>query len=321
MIDRTLYVIAVVSNPVRWASRAKLYREFAERMAVPGVQLVTVEQAFGDRPFVLTQPDSRWHVQVRAGAESEVWVKESLINIGFRHLAGQAPEWRYAAWIDADVQFVRPDWASETVEALQHHRVVQPFSHAIDLMPSMHHRGDTESFCYAYWNEPELLEKCAGRGYGKPPIPAHKLHPGYAWALRREVWEGIKGLIDWCPMGSADHHMAWAFVGKIAEAIDGYATSPAYRRRAHEFQARCEEHVMHDLGYVPGTLLHHWHGKKRERFYVERKAALAKTGFCPDRDLTYNAQGLLVLQGKNLKLRDALRRYFRSRNEDSVDID
>lgn len=50
MVDRTLYVIAVCSNPVRYASRYRLFEEFRGRMeATPGVRLVVVEQAFGDR--------------------------------------------------------------------------------------------------------------------------------------------------------------------------------------------------------------------------------------------------------------------------------
>lgn len=35
----------------------------------------------------------------------------------------------------------------------------------------------------------------------------------------------------------------------------------------------------------------------------------------------YNQQGLLVLTGRNLALRDAIRRYHDSRNEDSIDLE
>lgn len=315
--DATLYVIAVISNPARWQSRYRLYREFAERMRkTPGVQLITVEAAFGDRPFEVTEAGDRWHVQVRAGAQSEVWVKESLVNIGFRHLAWQAPEWKYAAWIDADVQFLREDWASETVHLLQHYKVVQPWSAAVDLGPNGHALTLAESFAYTWWHKPGL----AFDGYvGKRVNGKYIGHPGYAWAIRRDAYEALGKLLDWCPMGSADHHMAWAFIGRLPEVVDRYATTASYRRKCAEFQALCDEHIKTDLGFVAGTIVHHWHGKKRERFYVERDKALRDAGFDPDTDVTYNPQGLLVLTGKNLKLRDALRRYVRARNEDSID--
>lgn len=318
-MDRTLYVIAVVSNPVRYGSRYRLYREFAERMAkTTGVQLVTVEAAFGDRPFEVTSNGDRWSVQVRAGSESEVWVKESLINIGLRHAMWQAPECKYLAWVDADVQFVRDDWALETVEALQHYKVVQPWSSAVDTGPNGHALSLAESFAYTWWHNPGVaFDTYVGQRRNGTYIG----HPGYAWAMRRDAYENLGKLIDWCPMGSADHHMAWAFIGRLDEVLMRYATAESYLRRAGEFQALCDKHIQSDLGFVPGTLVHHWHGRKKQRFYVERDKLLRDTGFCPDRDVRLNTQGLLVLTGTNLKLRDALRRYHCARNEDSIDLD
>jgi hypothetical protein len=321
-------------------------------LAMPDVQLILVEQAFGDRPFVLTDKDNRWHVQVRSGAESEVWVKESLINIGFRHLSGQVDGWKYCAWVDADVQFVHPNWASETVEALQHYRVVQPWSHSIDLTAKHMPMSTAESFCYSYWQDQAHASAIrAGAKSAQPgfsPAPAvtspqthstpydpyddpygeqagklfksnYRYHTGYAWAIRRETYEQLGGLIDWQVMGSADYHMAWALIGNAERAISGKGGSASYIRRCAEFQALCEQHVRRDIGYVPGTLVHFWHGKKRNRFYVERSKALSDAGFDPDTDVRKNAQGLLVLTGKNLALRDALRVYMRAREEDSLE--
>lgn len=316
MPDRNLYVVCCVSNPVRFSSRYRLYKQFAEHMAESGVTLITVEAAFGDRPFAVTDPENRWHVQVRGGAESEVWNKESLLNIGFRHLGWQAPEWKYAAWIDADTQFVRKDWACETVETLQHYSVVQPWATAVDLGPTGNAMSLAESFAFTWWNNPGVkFDGYVGRRRNGTYIG----HPGYAWAIRRDAYEKLGKLIDWCPMGSADHHMAWAFIGRLEEVLGRYATNVSYKRKAREFQKLCDCGIKSDLGFVPGTVLHHWHGKKRERFYVERDKALRDAGFDPSTDITYTPQGLLVLTGKNTALRDALRRYMRSRNEDSID--
>lgn len=55
----------------------------------------------------------------------EIWLKENSLNLGFARLP---PDWKYAAWIDADVTFARPDWACETVHQLQHNPVVQMWS-------------------------------------------------------------------------------------------------------------------------------------------------------------------------------------------------
>lgn len=326
-----LHVIAVVSNPVRYASRYRLFHEFAERMQLtPNVRLVIVEQAFGERPFVCTDPANPLHVQVRGGPESELWVKESLINIGFRHLSRVVPDWKYAGWFDADIQCLRADWAEETVHALQHYKVVQPWSRAIDMGPTGEPLGVqsiARSFVFDFLHWQNDAHKRAdfdpvtflkGAYCGRDDNGMKTFHPGFAWALTREAWERLGPLIDWVPMGSADHHMAWAFVERLDKAL--YHDSPGYLRRAHEFQNRCKKFLRRDIGYIDGTIVHHWHGKKKNRFYVEREKVLRDCKFDPDVDVTYNHDGLLVLTDNNPALRDAIRAYFRSRDEDSTDI-
>ena len=49
-----LYVVTTVFNPRRFASRHRLYANFAAWLAQQGVRLLTVEVAFGDRPFAVT---------------------------------------------------------------------------------------------------------------------------------------------------------------------------------------------------------------------------------------------------------------------------
>lgn len=325
-----LYVISVISNPVRYKSRLRLYQEFAARMeATADVVLIRVEQAFGDRPFLVTEAGNPHHVQVRAGAESEVWVKESLINLGFRHLYVCAPDWKNACWSDSDIEFLRARWANETVEALQHWKIVQPWTTAMDMGPHFAPIGQATSFCRDYFygaaeaakhgkHDPHCFLE---HSYCGKMRDGHKtFHPGYAWAIRRETWEKIGPLIDWVPLGSADHHMAWAFVGRLDKAVHGKA-SAGYRRRAATFQARCEKHLRGDIGFVDGTIIHYWHGQKKNRLYVEREQTLIQVGFDPDTDVTFNHHGLLVLTDHNLKLRDAVRRYFRARLEDSTDLE
>ncbi len=145
-----LHVVTCVSNPVRYRSRWRLYERFAAQMERAGVRLLTVELAYGERPFEVTKPGRRDPVQLRS--RSELWSKENLLNIGFAHL----PEgWRYAAWIDADVEFQNPDWAGKTVERLQLFDALQLFSHAVDLDPEHQVLGAAKpktGFMHAWWH-------------------------------------------------------------------------------------------------------------------------------------------------------------------------
>src|SRR5271166_3744723 len=80
-----LHVIAVISNPARFHSRYRLFRDFEASMKkTPGIHLVTVELAYGDRAFEVTQAGNPDHVQLRAS--DELWAKENMVNIGVSRL-------------------------------------------------------------------------------------------------------------------------------------------------------------------------------------------------------------------------------------------
>jgi hypothetical protein len=311
-----LHVVTCVSNPVRYRSRWRLYERFAESMRRAGVHLVTVELAYGERPFEVTRVDDPDHVQVRLPSADELWHKENLINIGASRLP---QDWRYLAWIDADVEFHNPCWAAEAVERLQLFDVLQLFSHALDLDPQhqvLNAQKPMAGFMYSWWHK---QPSASGR------YDDANWHPGYAWAIRREAFDALGGLIDLAVMGAADRHMAMSLIGKGAASVPA-GVHPAYRAVVLGWEARAEAHVRRNVNYVPGLVTHWWHGKKRERFYWDRWKVLTRWQYDPATDVRrdWTRGGLLRwahhqsprLQG----LRDDVRRYLRSRNEDSVDV-
>ena len=110
--------------------------------------------------------------------------------------------------------------------------------------------------------------------------------------------------------------MACALVGR-AEASLPRGLAPSYRRTVLNWQERAARVVAGDLGYVPGTIRHHWHGRAVDRRYQERWDILRNHGYDPDRDLRRNVHGVLELDGRNPGLRDGLRSYFRQRSDDA----
>ncbi len=112
----------MISNPVRYASRYRLYEGFVGQNAGPHAQFWTVEVAYGDRPFIITQAGNPHHLQLRTNCE--LWHKENALNLLFAHVVAACPDAAYFAWVDADLTFVRPDWAFERLQQLQHFQVV-----------------------------------------------------------------------------------------------------------------------------------------------------------------------------------------------------
>ena len=294
-----LHVITAISNPRRFESRYKLFRSFERYVEESGATLYTIEAAFGERDFAVTDPGHPRHIQVRNS--TEIWQKERMLNI----LASRLPkDARYIAWVDADIRFEREDWAAETIHQLQHHTIVQMFSHAVDLGPSyeaiQYHTGF--GFCYRH-------------GLRRGPNYGPHWHPGFAWAIRRECLDRVGGFIDTAILGAGDHHMALAVVGAVEESFAGGVTE-AYKRPIRLWAQRALSAFDTNLGYVPGLVRHQWHGGKAERQYESRWKILIDEKFDPEFDVVKDTQGLWQLAGNKPRLRDRLMAYFATRNED-----
>jgi hypothetical protein len=326
-----LHVVAAITNPERYRTRYDLYRRFADHVVKAGARLTTVEAAFGDRVHRISDDPRVTNIQLRTS--SEIWLKENLINIGISRLPA---DWEYVAWVDADVAFARPDWAEETVHQLQHFAVVQMFSTAQDLSPSyvpfqthkgfmfqyhqaLTHPGQPLRPCTPYTPEKCHMDETVAEAYQRGARTRYEFwHPGFAWAARREAINDVGQLIDWALLGAADHHMALGLVGSAHLSLPG-GISAGYRDGVMRWQEKAEEHIRRNVGYVDGMLNHYWHGKKRDRRYIERWDILIRNAFDPHTDLKRDHQGLWQLAGNKIRLRDDLRHYFRARNEDSID--
>lgn len=304
------YVITVVSNPARYSSRYHLYQQFKAHMESHHAQLITVELAFGERPFEITEKDNITHLQLRS--ENELWHKENMINLGIQHLTQIYPDWKYVAWLDADIYFIRPDWIEETIQKLQHFHIVQMWQNAIDLGPNGEAISTHHSFMSQYYH---------GRpyAYSKAGKYSQQWHPGYAWAASRQAIDMMGQLIDVAILGAGDNHMAHALVGMLDGTL-AKGLHPNYIARLKTWQQQVEKYIRRDVGYVPGTILHSWHGRKADRRYHDRWKILTKHEYDPNKDVKRDAQGLyqLVDHGdlRSIQLRDDIRKYFFGRNED-----
>jgi hypothetical protein len=309
-----LHVLTVVFNPMRYHSRWRLYHDFAAHMAASGVVLYTAELTVGERAFQVTEAGNPQHLQL--WTQHMLWFKENLLNLLAQRLP---PAARYLAWIDADVHFVRPDWASEAVHALQVHPILQPWSEALDLTaqhePLMRHK----SFAWSYHH---LTPDPQADPY-QPPKPQPQWtpwHPGFSWCCTKDAWNACGGLLDAAILGAADNHMAKSLIGDGQYSMHKGIT-PGYRQMVLDWQQRAQA-LHRDLGYVEGLLTHAWHGRKVDRGYWDRWQILVRHQFDPRTDLSRDAQGLwqlVVTNARQRRLRDALRRYFKQRNEDCLD--
>ncbi len=125
------------------------------------------------------------------------------------------------------------------------------------------------------------------------------------------------GLLEVGVLGSGDHHMLGAMIAKAGETCNRHL-HPNYRAAVLAWQERATRVIEGDLGFVPGTIMHNFHGPKANRKYHTRWEILVRHQFDPREDVTKNVQGVLELTTDKHQLRDDIRRYFSQRSEDDI---
>lgn len=272
----TLYVILPYFNFNGSIVRKKLYDEFYEAYKnTPGLKLIKA----------ILKP-----------RDDIMWYKEHLIN---KAICKLPKNWKYVAWIDADLTFLNKNWVQDTKLELATHDVVQMWQKCVNLDENADIAKLDSSF--AYMNT-----------LGKPWLKTHKYgfwHPGYAWACTKDAYTRMGGLIDFAILGSADHHMALAFIGKVDNSRPNNI-SDAYKQRLLEYQERVSGMK---LGYVQGTIVHHYHGDLKNRKYVERWEILTKNKYDPDHDIFTNKRLTFTPTGKRFNA--LIHDYFLARGE------
>jgi len=311
-----LKMVTTVFNPERYKSKYRLYKEFEKRCLDAGVDLYTVEVAFGRRPHEVTNSGNPNHIQLRTS--SQIWLKEAALNVGISRLPAS---WQYLSWADADCQWANPEFATETLHELQHFSVVQMFKTLIDLGP------DHSAAPPFYAGNPVSFGFCKAEGiqvrkigeYGDLAAGAQFYrHSGMAWAARREAFDALGGLIDVGIIGGSDYVMALALTG--SDKFPAWAEMNSQGRLVREWKARADKYIAGNVGYTPGVLLHHFHGRKVNRQYKDRCQILVDENFDAELDLKRDSQMLWQLTDRSTRLRDAIRNYMRSRNEDDLSV-
>ncbi|CAF1313602.1 unnamed protein product [Adineta steineri] len=305
--------------------RYERYRKFAYHMAQSGVKLFTIECVFASatkfglppQRFEVTRPGNPFHIQVVA--PSIMWMKENLINVAAQRLPAYIDR---IAWIDADVEFERLDWPYLTLNALERYPIVQMFKTGYITGPTGKYEILKREYSFAH-----------AIRHGRRVQPHHShpyAHPGYAWAIRRETFNAIGGLIDFCIVGSDDLHFAYALLGRIQETFP-MGLHKDYHMVAKSWGDRVARIAGYgaNVGYVDVNLYRRWHGYQANLSPIGRWLILSHYQFSPLNDLTRDRQsGVIYLANKRRlsapigvtrvkKIESEIVSYFISRNEDN----
>ena len=263
----------------------------------PNVVLIEIELAIGDQPFQVTEEDNKYHLRYRT--DQIFWYKENLNNIAFRWIRDNIKSNRpiKVAWIDADTSFTNTTWVKDTLALLDQFKFVQLFETFDSLGPENEILTSDPGFI-KQWLQPK-------DGYAKLG------RSGAAWASTVETLEQLNYLPDWDILGASDWATALALTGK------SLINKSRVRKQNIAWAKQAEYLINGSVSYVPGTIVHHFHGWPADRGYSSREQILHDHEFEFETDMIYRQDGLLQFSPTLSKpgLISDITGYFASRKE------
>jgi hypothetical protein len=266
MGNKILFAITAIFNLT--PEREELYARFVRRMNNFCVTLLTVEIAKEDRGYWAS---SGYGWNLRLISNSDLWQKERALNLGYKKVIEEFPFAPNIAFLDADISFLNPNWALDTVKELHKSDVIQLFSECLFL----------NQYNEMSWRYPSRFSNTSRNG-----------HPGLAWAFTRDAIDKLGGLFDVSIMG--DVHMANALLDDTSSK-DFETASPGLKRAFDEWK---EKTTGLNTGFIRGACCHYWHGDPYKRDYLAKWKEMCASGFDPYTDLQVAENGLYELKQK-----------------------
>ena len=322
-MNNTLHVAACYFNPNQSKTLEVLKNRFIDHMKkTEGVALCMIEIRYKTKEEISKYRSKYlgFPLEFSAGdgvftkyvcSSSVLFHKENLLNIAIKELFPS--DWEFGAIIDADLQFNRIRWASDAVSRLQGYPFVQLFDKYIQV-PNIGKRIEerTSFACNHEWkgHGTYCWDIETGVEYKNPHCPC-----GAAWGFRRDAYEAIGGFYDKAIVGSGDRIFAEGLVNNINQDLAKTYTQD-FSNSVTSYQRKVFEWTRGNFSYVPGDIIHFWHGPKKERQYFKKNLILIEHKYEPSNDLIYNHQGVLEFAGNKPKFEEDIRTYFTNRNED-----
>lgn len=230
-------------------------------------------------------------------SDSTMFYKENLWNLAAAKL--DTPK---LLFLDSDIRFHPEDWFARVSASLDEADVIQPFGSAEWLSK------DGSVFMTL---PPAAYEIANGRC---PVLSRH--HPGFAWGMRRSVFDALGGWYDLFTSGAGDAGFAFALCSnadpelgtraKKGMLMSGQESYVRYRKLAISLNLR--------VGYTPGVRVQHlWHGDRENRGYLTRETYFPQPA-PDDSHVTRRPDGLLEWAVPAPRAMD----YFMARMEDGT---
>ena len=266
------------ANHVKTAHLYELHRNFRDYVRSHGVNFQTVEVIFPGQEFQLTKPNNEPNdLQYK-----DNWIfamRENLVNVGIKHLPA---DWQYFSWVDQHIFWPDTYWFEKAIWLMSHHNIV--------------HLLNGNDF-WNLTNGTDYHLDGVGMMYYQYGQNAWRYEPkqyGLSWAMRREIYTEVGGLLDICIGTKCDLYQVFAYLGITYTDQTGTLD---YSRQIGEWQAHAIEVYKQKIGFLDCKVYHfmHCYDDCQTSNYDKQIWTLIKNNYNPARDLHRDEEGRLSL--------------------------
>jgi len=241
-----------------------------------------------------------------------LWVKENLINIAIKNLPTDA---QYIAWADRDILLTNPDWIQETIDKLKIYDIVQPFSEVLHLNKNYEAEMVVRS---------NNLFTFTGKGIISNTITKQKIRGafcGQIWAINKNFYDKIGKLNDIEIVGGADAIIAKACVLQDYSYISDKIKNKSKEKVIENWSQYYLKFKDCKYSYVTGLLVHYWHTTFSQRAHESRYKILLDENYNPEKDITYDENGVICFTKVGQRLEEKIHKYFINKDENKINED
>lgn len=294
-----LGVVVCYFNPSNYVSKFVNFLDFYYKIKDnTDICLQIVESYSDDSVYPLKNTISKNIISIKSN--SVYWQKEELLNIGmYKQIESNIKK---LCWLDCDIEFINDNWASNILEKLNTHNIVQVFSDATIITDSKNNKIQISSFI-----KKNLEEDCN---------PMRRIGEiGYGYAYNHTIIQDCM-LYENAIIGGGDFLNAIPFLDNIS--TDDIKKDRYFKNATNDMLVDYlnwyKKIKNKNIGYCENKIKVAFHGNREDRQYLRREKVLVDLKYNPSKDLVKSDCGLRLIVNK--KIEKYLKKYFNERNED-----
>ena len=300
-----LALVCCYFNPCNYISKYFNFLNFYLKISkVENVDVFVIESFDKNSKFRLNENIENVH---SIYCQEIYWHKEQLLN---KLLNKHKKDYPYIGWVDGDVEFKNSNWVDNILTKLETNEIVQICREINKESNFRHDFTTTKSVTHYLEQHPESLYKNLYNRLGEP---------GYGFVYNSKIIQNNDTpMYDKAICGSGDFLNLLGYLD--IPDFETYIKHDRFFYNTPDFlndymKWRLCTHKTTQISYANNTILVTYHGSQKNRSYVERETILRTHNYSPNINLVINKKTKMFFIHPQ-KLRNSIKHYFESRQED-----